>query len=129
MRRITGQNGEDIAANYLIANGYKIIARNLSIGGGEIDIVATKKDCYIFIEVKTRHQHQLGSASEAITMNKAKRMAKAVYAYLKSRNLLDTCAQADVIAIELDNNEKPTIKHFENSIDLDAALANKRWQL
>ncbi|PIW74862.1 MAG: YraN family protein, partial [Candidatus Portnoybacteria bacterium CG_4_8_14_3_um_filter_44_15] len=52
-KRKTGDLGEGIAAKYLENNGYKIIERNYRKNWGEIDIVARKDDCLIFVEVKT----------------------------------------------------------------------------
>ena len=39
-----GKMGEDIAANYLTKNNYKIIERNFRCKQGEIDIIAREKD-------------------------------------------------------------------------------------
>jgi hypothetical protein len=37
----TGQQGEEIAAGFLIARGYHILERNFRCKGGEVDIIAT----------------------------------------------------------------------------------------
>ena len=50
-----GQIGEELATNYLIKNGYRIIDRNWNLHHGcELDIVAQKNYHLHFIEVKTR---------------------------------------------------------------------------
>jgi Holliday junction resolvase-like predicted endonuclease len=48
-----GRKGEDIATEFLISKGYKVIQRNFSIRYGELDIVAIKEDELFFVEVKT----------------------------------------------------------------------------
>ncbi|MCX6723326.1 MAG: YraN family protein, partial [Candidatus Staskawiczbacteria bacterium] len=37
-----GDKGEDLACEYLVKNGYKILGRNYRITFGEIDIIAKK---------------------------------------------------------------------------------------
>ncbi len=49
-----GKLGEDLACDYLIRNGYRIIDRNYRLKIGEIDIIAMGRDkTLVFIEVKT----------------------------------------------------------------------------
>lgn len=49
-----GNKGEEIATNFLIEKGYKIIDRNFRASVGEIDIIAKDKKEIVFVEVKTR---------------------------------------------------------------------------
>jgi putative endonuclease len=36
----TGELGEELAANFLIARGFRILERNFRCKGGEVDIIA-----------------------------------------------------------------------------------------
>ena len=56
----TGKIGEDIATEYLIGKGFKIIARNWRFKHYEVDIIASKNSFLHFIEVKTRNSLQYG---------------------------------------------------------------------
>ncbi len=50
-----GKMAEDIAAEYLLTNGYIIRERNWRIGNRiEIDIIAEKDGIIVFVEVKAR---------------------------------------------------------------------------
>ena len=50
-----GKKAEDIAANYLVCEGYIIRERNWRIGNTiEIDIIAEKDGVIVFVEVKAR---------------------------------------------------------------------------
>ena len=50
-----GAIGEELAANYLVKSGYRLLHRNWRLKGGcEIDIVAFKDNALHFVEVKTR---------------------------------------------------------------------------
>ena len=52
---LLGQVGEEIAANWLMNNGYRILDRNWKLKGSyELDIIAFKDNLIHFIEVKTR---------------------------------------------------------------------------
>ena len=66
-----GNKGEDLACEYLIKNGYKILERNKHFSKlCEIDIIAKLKDKVVFVEVKTRKSNAFGSPMEAITKTK-----------------------------------------------------------
>jgi putative endonuclease len=49
-----GRRAETIAAWFLIAKGYRILARRVQTRAGEIDIVARHRDSLVFVEVKAR---------------------------------------------------------------------------
>lgn len=49
-----GRRGETIAAWYLRLKGYRIVARRLRTPRGEVDLVARRGRCVVFVEVKTR---------------------------------------------------------------------------
>jgi putative endonuclease len=49
-----GRRAETIAAWFLIAKGYRIVARRARTRVGEIDIVARSGDTLVFVEVKAR---------------------------------------------------------------------------
>jgi putative endonuclease len=49
-----GRRAEAIAAWFLVAKGYRILARRVRTRAGEIDIVARHRDSLVFVEVKAR---------------------------------------------------------------------------
>ena len=51
---IFGREGEQIAAEFLQKQGYKIIAGNFHTPYGEIDIIARDARQLVFVEIKTR---------------------------------------------------------------------------
>lgn len=46
--------GENLAAAYLAARGYRILVRRWRIPGGELDLVVQRGSILAFVEVKTR---------------------------------------------------------------------------
>src|SRR6202790_4486593 len=61
----TGLSAESRAAAYLMAKGYRILAKRFRTPYGEIDIVARKRNILAFIEVKARAN--LDDAAYAVT--------------------------------------------------------------
>lgn len=114
-RQKIGSFGEDIAVDYLQENFYKVIERNYRYGHGEIDIIAQKDDLLIFVEVKTRKNLEFGAPELAVTKNKQKQIRKIAEMYLIENNKFDLDCRIDVIAILLQKNSNPKIKHIKNA--------------
>lgn len=75
-----GLSAESRAAAYLIAKGYRIVARRWRSPVGEVDIVARRRQVLAFVEVKARAQ--LDSAAESVTERQQRRIAAAAAAWL-----------------------------------------------
>lgn len=112
---ILGKNGEDVAAEYLMKNNYKIIERNFSCKTGEIDIIALKDDYLVFIEVKTRSSNKYGLPSEAVTKSKLQHLYKTARYYAYIRNLQDEFIRFDVIEVYFENS-KYKVNHIPQII-------------
>ena len=107
-----GKKGEELAKDYLIKNGYKIVELNKRFSRFcEIDIIAQDKDTFVFCEVKTRKTNVCGSPLEAITRVKYQNIKKGVYLYLQE-NLSCKKFRIDAISIILQPNLE--IKHLKN---------------
>lgn len=98
-----GKSGEDLASNFLQKKGYKIIERNFTIRGGEIDIVAIDGDALVFVEVKTRSSHQFGLPAESINYYKIKFLQRAAKFYRRNRQdkmKLPDLERIDVVTVD-----------------------------
>lgn len=105
-KRIIGGYKEDIATEYLIEHGYKIIDRNFSCKSGEIDIVAKDKEYLCFIEVKYRENNKYGDALEAINYKKQQKLFKCANIYITANKLVENLNyRFDVVAIQGENIE------------------------
>ena len=76
----TGLSAESRAAAYLIARGYRIVARRFRTPVGEIDIVARRRDMLVFVEVKARST--LDDAAFSLLPHQQQRIAAAAGAWL-----------------------------------------------
>ena len=76
----TGLSAEGCAAAYLMAKGYRILAKRYRTPYGEIDIVARKRNLVAFVEVKARAN--LDDAAYAVTPRQQARIIDAAQAWL-----------------------------------------------
>jgi putative endonuclease len=76
----TGLSAESRAAAFLMAKGYRILAKRFRTPYGEIDIVARKRNLIVFIEVKARGR--LDDAAYAVTPRQQARIIDAAGAWL-----------------------------------------------
>lgn len=118
-KKTIGQEGEDIAADFLVQEGFKLVERNYRYGHGEIDIIVKDpaSDCLVFVEVKTRQNLEFGEPENAITKSKIKQLKKIAEAYVYEKDLKEIECRFDVIAIFWDRKTKPKITHFINAFD------------
>jgi putative endonuclease len=65
-----GRLGEDRASEFLNACGYRVLARNVRVPGGEIDAVCLDGPTLVIVEVKRRDSRSFGSALRAVDARK-----------------------------------------------------------
>ena len=97
-KRQKGAIYEEIASNYLIEQGIKIITKNYQIKQGEVDIIAEDKDYLIFVEVKYRKNADFGYPYEAVSKTKQRKICLVArqYCYM---NQIAKQVRYDVISI------------------------------
>ena len=76
----TGISAESRAAAFLMAKGYRILAKRFRTPYGEIDLVARKRNLLAFIEVTARAS--LDEAAYAVTPRQQRRIIDAAQAWL-----------------------------------------------
>ncbi len=75
-----GKKAEDAACRFLQRHGYAILDRNRRLARGELDIVASKEDVLVFVEVKAHKQRE--ASLMAMHDSKCERIVSAAYAWL-----------------------------------------------
>ena len=75
-----GLSAESRAAMFLIAKGYRIVARRWKTPSGEVDIVARRRRALVFVEVKARAHAD--DAAEAVTERGKRRIVAAAELWL-----------------------------------------------
>ena len=117
-RQEVGKLGEKAAQKFLKKRGYRIRETGFRCRRGEIDIVAEKKDCLVFVEVRTKSNLDFGSPEESITQTKKERLIASALTYTTTHQDIPALWRIDVVAIELDEKGKPKrIELLENAIE------------
>jgi putative endonuclease len=84
MKRVVGRRGEDLAADYLIKQGFMVVERNYRCRWGEIDIICRQGALLIFVEVRSKSTDRYGTPEESITGVKISRIRKTALEYLNN---------------------------------------------
>ena len=77
-----GQRGEEIAARFLLSEGFDLLHRNWRSGRYELDIVARKEGVLHIVEVKSRKADGLTAPEEAMTRKKFNALFRAAQQYV-----------------------------------------------
>ena len=77
-----GEQGEQIAQNYLTDLGYIILERNWRFQKAEVDIIAKEGDFLVFVEVKCRSTDTFGEPQTFIS-EKKQSILKKYFCYYK----------------------------------------------
>lgn len=94
-----GAEGEEIAVNYLISNGYEIKAKRWRLGKNEVDIIAMKNNIICFVEVKLRKSAAVAKPWQAVNRPKQKSIIRCADAYLRWNTNGSYEARFDIVSI------------------------------
>ncbi|MFC5817333.1 YraN family protein [Nonomuraea harbinensis] len=95
-----GRHGEQLAADYLRAEGMTIIERNWRCRHGEIDIIAEDGPTLVVVEVKTRSGTSHGTALESVRPAKLARLRALAAKWLAAESRTYATVRIDVIALD-----------------------------
>lgn len=99
--RQTGTEKEKLAAQYLDGRGMQIICRNFRCAQGEIDLIGYHEGYLVFVEVKYRRTQKSGSALEAVTPAKQRKICRVADYYRYTQRLGNfTPVRYDVVAVQ-----------------------------
>lgn len=77
-----GRAAEDAACAHLQDAGLRLVARNVRMRCGEIDLIMRDGDSLVFVEVRSRRSRAHGGALESIDRRKQQRMIRAARAWI-----------------------------------------------
>lgn len=97
-----GANKEELARQYLEAQGLHLIVRNARYRCGEIDLIMQDENYLVFVEVRYRRNIFFGTPAESINWNKQQRLRTTANQYLQQHPSRLAC-RFDVIAITGNN--------------------------
>jgi putative endonuclease len=94
--------GEDLAAAQLVANGFAVRFRNLRLGPLELDLVATRGDLAVVVEVRARSARSFQKPLASLSPRKCDALRRALHALWRAHLVGDPHIQRlrlDVAAI------------------------------
>lgn len=106
-----GKIAEDLAAEYLVKNGYKILVRNFRYQKAEIDIISEKENLIIVTEVKARSTDFFILPQEAVTKGKIKLIVTAANHFMEEFNKNQE-VRFDIISVLPDQKGNLEIEHI-----------------
>ena len=115
-----GEWGEDLALQYLMNKGYRLLNKNYRSREGEIDLIVLtptshNPELLVFVEVKTRSNSVFGDPIEAVSEKKISRLKKAADYFLhQNAAYAELPCRFDVLGIEY-NGETFGIEHLEDA--------------
>ncbi len=111
--RDKGRVVEQRVARYLERAGLEVVARNVEIGGGEIDLVARTvrgEPMVVFVEVRSRRHDERGDPLETVDRLKQRRVIRAATAWLVDNDLWERVAvRFDVVGVIAPEGERPVV--------------------
>lgn len=118
-KRIFGDKGEQLVAEYLRKKGYIISAKNYTSRYGEIDIIAENNSTILFVEVKTRSRKsaEFISPADCVTKQKQERIIATAEYYILNNGveLQPRFDIAEVISETSGNLTGATLNYIENA--------------
>ena len=112
-----GDQGENLAVIYLLAQGCRILERNFRSRNGEIDIIAQQGAIILFIEVKTRRNRAFGTPGEAVTVKKQQKLIRTAQMYLNGKKKADSFCRFDVLEVYYQTEKQYQIEWLKNAFE------------
>jgi putative endonuclease len=139
-RHALGQQGEQLALEYLLAHGYRLVVTNYvaPIGygptgrpiTGEIDIIAydesSRPFTLSFIEVKTRTDDAFTAPETAVDRAKQRHIIKTARLYRRILAVNDEPFRYDVVTVLLKPNQPPAVELLRGYFS-EQSYARSRW--
>jgi len=119
-RRWFGQRCERVAASHLRRLGYTLLAANLRLPGGEIDLLAIDSDTLVVVEVRSTQSSRADVIQEvaaSVDQRKQEKLTRAALAFLaRHRALGQIPVRFDVLVIAWPPQSRyPLIHHIPNA--------------
>jgi putative endonuclease len=115
-RRWFGARAERAAAKFLRNKKLRVLFRNVTLPGGELDIVALDGRMIVFVEVRSTEGIDCERPTGSVDDDKQRKLTELATAFLQRHNLLGHASRFDVVAVSWPaNHREPSIVHFPNA--------------
>lgn len=123
--RDLGTRGERLAARMLRRHGYRVLARNVRLRVGEVDLVCEAPDrrTIVIVEVKTRCPDGTGTAAAArvppqanVGAAKTRKLRALARALARANGWEGRPLRIDVVAVLWRRDGTASVRHFVNAV-------------
>ncbi|MFZ1099596.1 MAG: YraN family protein [Steroidobacteraceae bacterium] len=117
-RQQLGRRAEQLAAEFLAAQGLEILERNYRRRLGELDIIARSKGVLVIAEVRTRSDEAFGGAAASVNRGKQRRIVRAAAQLLQERpDLARLPVRFDVLVVSALELSSPGIEWIRHAFE------------
>jgi len=117
-RHQSGRRAEQLAAEFLAAQGLEILARNYRRRLGELDIIARSAGVLVIAEVRTRSSDRFGGAAASVDPAKQRRIIRAAQQLLQQRrDLAQLAVRFDVLVVSGLDLPAPRIEWIRHAFE------------
>jgi putative endonuclease len=109
-----GRTAEQLVADRLTAEGFRILGRNVRIGRLELDIIAERAGLIIFCEVRARAHDRFVAPAATMDVRKVARVRSAAAQWLRRERPIRTDIRFDVAAVVFDVPEG-RVEYYEGA--------------
>ncbi len=107
-----GRLAEALAAAYLELSGFHVVARNVRLGGVEVDLVADDGPVRVIVEVRLRSHPGFGGAAASVDRHKQERLVRAAHALMQRG-----CERVRIDVVAMDREpEGLRLTHYRNAM-------------
>ena len=110
-----GKKGELLAQEHLLQNQYYILHTNWKLGRREVDIIASKDGCLVFVEVKTLSTDVFGYPEWKVNARKRLILQQLAEGYMNRMETLPKGIRFDIIAITFRRDGSFELVHIEDA--------------
>lgn len=115
-----GEHGEQLAAEHLIKNGYRVVVTNFKVPvgrnskgvavTGEIDIIALDGETLCFVEVKTRRSDEFTPVITAVDRRKQRQIMRTARVYRRIFGVYEMGYRFDVVTVLMPKGQRPEVE-------------------
>ena len=111
-----GAQAEQLALDYLLRRGLRLLEKNSRCRFGEIDLIMLDGRCLVFVEVRYRKRNRFSSAAMSIGPAKQRKIIRTASFFLRGRpRYTDATIRFDVVGIDRSAADQFTIEWLRDA--------------
>jgi len=132
-----GEQGERLAADFLVGHGYRLVCSNFKVPvgrnrkgvqvTGEIDLIALDRETLCFVEVKTRRSDEFTPVITNVDLRKQRQIIRTAKVYRRIFNIYDMAHRYDVVTVLMPKHAEATVELAKGFFN-ESKFQKSRWE-